>query len=597
MLHDLDNDLFLHNDNIDVYDVRNTSYISKDNKNLTILDEKLNNIRKKLLYEFNTIDINNGNDYIQKEGQYTFTISTTKNQKDNRNKNVTTIDLLDCETELKDKYNISKNDSLYILKIDAWIDNLLKIEYEVYYPFSSNNLTQLNLSFCKNIKVDIIIPMDIPADEKDKYNISSALYNDICYTLKNQSGADKTLEDRQNEYKNSNISVCEEDCDFTEYDNEARKAICSCYAKLKLPLISEIKVDKEKLFSNFKDIRNIANYKMLSCINLLFDIKNIFKNSSNYIIATLLSLSVIAIFVFVFHDNLKIKIYINQLMKQKSNSKKTFKKKNIIETFNNQKNKQKKSLNNNIGNKNNKKNINIITKRIKKENIIQNNKIKSINLNSKSIKVNKIPLNKPNNRKIKSKKRIIKDIKLNGQSNRNNSKNFLKSINANLKKGNLNQKRTENNNGKNKSYNDFEMNSLNYKDAINLDKRTYWQYYLSLLKTKHILIFTFFQYKDYNSQMIKIYIFFLTFSINYAVSAMFYSNSTMHKIYLDDGSFDFTYQLPKMAYSFIITSFFNMILNFFGLYEKQIIYIKNINNKEKELFNIRFKIFIFFIIL
>ena len=49
--------------------------------------------------------------------------------------------------------------------------------------------------------------------------------------------------------------VCEENCDFTEYNTEAKKAICSCYTKIIFPLISEIKVDKEKLFSNFKDIK------------------------------------------------------------------------------------------------------------------------------------------------------------------------------------------------------------------------------------------------------------------------------------------------------------------------------------------------------
>ena len=144
------------------------------------------------------------------------------------------------------------------------------------------------------------------------------------------------------------------------------------------------------------------------------------------------------------------------------------------------------------------------------------------------------------------------------------------------------------------------MNSLIYKKAKEKDQRTYCQYYLSLLRTKHILIFTFFYFNDYNSQIIKIYIFFLTFTINYAVSAMFYSDSTMHKIYLDEGSFDFTYQLPKMFYSLIISSILKAILNFLGLYEENIIAFKNmepknLSIKRKLLFNIKFKISLFFI--
>ena len=58
-----------------------------------------------------------------------------------------------------------------------------------------------------------------------------------------------------------------------------------------------------------------------------------------------------------------------------------------------------------------------------------------------------------------------------------------------------------------KKLNDHELNSLDYKEAIKLDKRTYLQYYWSLIKTKHILIFTFLPTKDYNSYIIKIELF------------------------------------------------------------------------------------------
>ena len=83
---------------------------------------------------------------------------------------------------------------------------------------------------------------------------------------------------------------------------------------------------------------------------------------------------------------------------------------------------------------------------------------------------------------------------------------------------------------------------------------------------------------------------------------MFYSDSTMHKIYLDEGSFDFTYQLPKMFYSLIISSILKAILNFLGLYEENIIAFKNIEPKNlsikrKLLFNIKFKISLFLLLL
>ena len=168
---------------------------------------------------------------------------------------------------------------------------------------------------------------------------------------------------------------------------------------------------------------------------------------------------------------------------------------------------------------------------------------------------------------------------------------LIKSKNKNLKKSNKTDKYKDTNN---KTFNDEEMNSLSYEDALKYDTRTFSEYYLSLLRTNHILIFSFFQSNDYNSKIIKIYIFFFTFVIDYAISAMFYSDSTMHKIYEDDGSFDFTYQLPIMIYSMLISSFLKILLNYFGLYESNIIDIKKEDfkyiNLKKEMFKIKFKI-------
>ena len=243
-------------------------------------------------------------------GNFTYTITSTSNQEVNNNNDRIAVDLGECEYELKDKYNISKNDSLYLFIVNGKVDNISKAECEVFYPFSSNNFSVLNLSYCKGMLIDISIPINIPIDELDKFNRSSGLYNDICYTLTTEGETDITLKDRRNEYLGKNYSICEEDCDFTGYDNITKRAKCSCKIKLELPLISEIKVDKNKLLSNFKDIRNIGNLKIIKCTHLLFNKDNIFKNSANYIIAFLLFMSILAIFIYSFHNVAKIKEFI-----------------------------------------------------------------------------------------------------------------------------------------------------------------------------------------------------------------------------------------------------------------------------------------------
>ena len=44
---------------------------------------------------------------------------------------------------------------------------------------------------------------------------------------------------------------------------------------------------------------------------------------------------------------------------------------------------------------------------------------------------------------------------------------------------------------------DEELSNLEYKIAIEVDKRTYFQYYWSLLKKKHMILFAFIASDDY----------------------------------------------------------------------------------------------------
>ena len=70
--------------------------------------------------------------------------------------------------------------------------------------------------------------------------------------------------------------------------------------------------------------------------------------------------------------------------------------------------------------------------------------------------------------------------------------------------------------------NDYELNSLSYEEALIKDNRTYFQYYISLLKTKNIFIFAFYPYNnDYNSMIIKICLFLFSFALYYTVNGLF----------------------------------------------------------------------------
>ena len=152
-------------------------------------------------------------------------------------------------------------------------------------------------------------------------------------------------------------------------------------------------------------------------------------------------------------------------------------------------------------------------------------------------------------------------------------------------------------------YNDEELNSLEYDLALKHDKRNYCQYYISLLKTKHSLIFTFFNNNDYNLKIIKIDLFLFNFSLFYVINALFFNDDTMHKIYINNGDFGFIGQLPQIIYSYLISSLFSFILEMLALTEEVIIQMKKIvfniqfNKRILDLGNkIKIKIFLYFII-
>ena len=73
------------------------------------------------------------------------------------------------------------------------------------------------------------------------------------------------------------------------------------------------------------------------------------------------------------------------------------------------------------------------------------------------------------------------------------------------------------------------MNALDYKVALLIDKRSYTQYYCSLIRKKQIIIFTFVPIDDYNLVSLKISLFLLSFSLYMTVNAFFFTDNTMHQ--------------------------------------------------------------------
>ena len=120
----------------------------------------------------------------------------------------------------------------------------------------------------------------------------------MCYIVSTDNGTDITISDRQKEFVEGNKTICQDDCDFEAYDDINKKAKCSCKPKESPFSITDMKIDKSKLYENFIDINNIANIQLMKCVNVLFNKTGIIKNIASYCIIYIIIFHTIAIIVF-----------------------------------------------------------------------------------------------------------------------------------------------------------------------------------------------------------------------------------------------------------------------------------------------------------
>ena len=480
------------------------------------------------------INVTNENkiDYIIKEKSELYQITSSFNQ-NNKQYNISTINLGPCEDILKYKYEINQNDTLIIFKIEYYIEGLYIpiIEYEIFHPITKE---KLNLNYCDNVKINISIPVSIDEDNLLLYNPNSDYYNDRCFPYKAKNNTDIILDDRKKQYNKNNMSLCENNCEYIYYYKDIKKVVCECDIKTGFSLNNEIDIDFDKLINKFTDFKSNSNIGIIKCYYQLFTKEGLISNFGNYII--LFISFVYIILTILFYLNKKVLFNdINQIIISKENIKiYNIKYKKIIKSK--------------------------ITNKIKTNNIIK----------YPPKKRNKHKLFKKTKMKMHLRHEISDKIDLIDNSNTN------KKINLNKKE--IIKSKTKNN------FLYFELNSLEYQEALKYDKRTYCQYYYSLIKIKHYL-FSITQ-QDYNSNFIKICLFLFNFVLCLTVNAFFFNDAALHKIYEDEGIFDFIYEIPQIIYTNLICFTINYLLKLLSLSQRDILRIK----KEKSLHESKIKV-------
>ena len=545
----------------DLRNIYNDTESTSRQEEIEYYNDLLKIIEEAFTENYNTSLLDIGQDeYIETE-RMTVTFTTIENQKNNIKNNMTSIYLGQCENLLRGHYNLSDNVTFYMKKIDIVQEEIKvpKIKFDIYCKLNGSNLEKLDLSPCDTSKIIFSVPAKLSTDI-DKLNASSEYYNDKCYSAKSDKGTDIITKDRQKEFVESDITLCQENCDFTFYNDITERANCSCYYKESTDSFTNMNINKSKLYENFGDSRDkkeISNLGITSC-NVLGSKENIKSNPGFFSLIIILVIFVIIFILFCSKGYNLLENKMNEVIYKK------FK----------HRNKKKKKI----------KSLKVHSKKSKHERNHKKSKVrdeKYINMTNDTS--GQIPL----------KGNTINNMIFNNQQNNiteNSQNESFKKIKSYEFKLNPDT--------------DYELNWLTYEEALLYDRRSKCEYYGSLIRSKQLFIFTFCSFNDYNSGIIKKFMLFLSFALHYTTNALFFDESNLHQIYEDEGKFNIAYQAPKIIFSAIISTFIlRLILQFLVLTDKDILIVKNqptqpmaINMKEQKLKYIKIKFTIFFVL-
>ena len=156
----------------------------------------------------------------------------------------------------------------------------------------------------------------------------------------------------------------------------------------------------------------------------------------------------------------------------------------------------------------------------------------------------------------------------------------------------------------NLSQSDYDLQDMDYEEAIIYDKRSYFRMYWAFLVDSQIILGTFCTDNYLNLFVIKLSFFICTFQISFFLNALFYTDEYISDAYHNDGVLDFFSGLPKSIYSFIATLITTNLLRMLSNSKSQLMKVVRERKKFKNyvaiininLSKLRKKLAIYFII-
>ena len=308
-------------DNYVIDVILNTCVIKTyDNTSSTEFKEQLlNNITAFV----NSSTLINGSDFIA-----VILSSDDMDPKDQIKKGISAINLGNCTEQIKEYYNISKNESLIILNLETK-RNETKINEEKSSNDKSINVgkstqieiydysgRKLNLSVCKEDitimkyigdltkELDINNAISMAESGVDVFNASDEFFNNICHEYDN-NGVDIIIDDRREDiYKN--VSFCDNGCSYKGMDYDLMIANCVCDSSIiqnnDENNIQNYNNDKSNTFNSLTKsvIASLLDFNLdvIYCYNLVFNLKYLKSNIGFYCMIIMFILQLIFFFIY-----------------------------------------------------------------------------------------------------------------------------------------------------------------------------------------------------------------------------------------------------------------------------------------------------------
>ena len=450
-----------------------------------------------------------------------------------RDPELTYIDLDECGKLLKNKYKLKENEEILVFKVQYTSPDF-KIPIVEYSLYGRDGSIKLNLNICNKLKIMEYIPKIINDYKDYEYNPNNNYYYDDCSPIEYESKTDLTIYDRRNEFNINNMSLCESHCTYKGIVHQ--EIICECDIKIKFNSYMN-NIEHYNLIYRFSDL-GISHFNLwlMKCFYSLFQKGALTNNMGHYIILSIMFLIILGTILFYsIERNIMLKD-IKALLQD------TLDKNKRKELYR----RQKKLLKNEL-----------IDEEIFPE---QENPNSIYNYKRKGNNITKIP-----NQDLKcSKAKEVFD---------ENSHQIANNLELSIDKLEIKENSIERT--------DNEMNNLSYESAIQLDKRTFCQYYLSLIRTKQLIVFCVMK-NDFNSRIIKICYALIIYSLFLAMNALFIEDSSLHRLHILEGSIEYKYHFIKVLYPTLICFIISKFLETLIFTETDILRIRKNDGKETE---------------